>query len=105
MARNILGPVLLGHKIVQQAFVAGVRTGWVPVIGTGQRILENGSGSPRRAIPISIAPLFDEVELVAQNFQHVSLIVGHNCPPRKLRPFDSLPMLAMILVELGTGKL
>jgi hypothetical protein len=75
MARNILSPELLGHKIVQQALMAGMRTRGVPMVRTGERILEDGCRAPRGAIPISIATLLDEIQLVAQNFQYISLIV------------------------------
>src|SRR5271165_5161357 len=64
MTRDILGAVLLGHEIVKQTLMASVRTRRVAVVGAHQRILENGSRSPRGAIPISIAPLLDEVKLI-----------------------------------------
>src|SRR5215469_2496933 len=77
MAGNVVCAVLLGHKVVKQTLMAGMRAGRVPMIGTGKRILEDRSGPPWRAIPISIATLLDEIQFIAQNFQHIPLIFRH----------------------------
>ena len=77
MAGNVVSPEFLRHEVIQQALMAGVRTRGVSMVRTGERILEDGCRAPRRAIPISIATLLDEIQLVAQNFQHVSLIFRH----------------------------
>src|SRR6516164_4957042 len=81
MARNIFVAELLGNEVIQQALMASVRTRRIPVVGTRQRVLEDRSGPPRRAIPTSIATLFNEIQFIAQNLKCISLIFRHNCLP------------------------
>src|SRR5664280_1137575 len=65
MAGHVFRAVFLGNEVIEQALMASMPTHGVPVVGTGKRVLEDGSRPPRRAIPISIASLLQEVEFVA----------------------------------------
>src|SRR5271167_1948047 len=78
MTRRIFRAVFLGDEVIQQALTAGVRARGIAVVGAGQRILKNGSRPPRGAVPVSIAPLLQEVEFVAQYLEHIAFIFRHN---------------------------
>src|SRR5450755_3082545 len=84
MAGYIVRTVFFGHKVVEQALMAGMWPSGIAMIGTAERVLKDRSWSPRSAIPVSVSPLFDEIQLVSQHFQHVSLIFRHDCPPGRL---------------------
>src|ERR1035438_9975256 len=102
---NVIGAVLFRYEIVQQALLASMRTGGVAVVGTSQRILEDGSRSPRRAVPIPISTLLDEVKRIPQNLKHISPIFEQRTLPGTIDSALALPLLAMILVESGTDRL
>src|SRR5215831_10667149 len=99
MAGNIFGAVFFGHKIVKQTLMAGMRTGWVPMIRTSERVLEDRGRSPRGAIPISVTTLFNEIQFIAQNFQYIPLILRHLCLPWGAQAREFAPILATILVD------
>ena len=44
MAGYVVSAILLRDKIVEQAFVAGMRTRGVAMVGAGQRVLETEAG-------------------------------------------------------------
>jgi hypothetical protein len=77
MAGYVFGAVFLGNEVIKQALVTRVLTSGVPVVGASKGILEDGSRPPRRAIPISIASLLQEVEFVPQNLQNVAFVFRH----------------------------
>src|SRR5664279_2195802 len=65
VAWHVFCAVFLGNEVIEQALMASMPAHGIPVVGTGKRVLEDGSWPPRRAIPISIASLLKEVEFVA----------------------------------------
>src|SRR5271157_1600165 len=90
VAGYVFGAVLLGHEVVKQAFAASVRTGWIAVVGTGERVLEDRCRAPGRAVPVAVATLFEKVQLIPQYFEHITLIFRHLrllASPRSLRFF------------------
>src|ERR1035438_1455359 len=78
VAGHVFGAVFLRNEVIEQALVTSVWTRWVPVVRASQRVLEDGSRPPRRAIPISITPLLQEVEFVPQNLQNIASVVRHD---------------------------
>src|SRR5208337_208152 len=91
---HVFGAVFLGHEVIQQALVAGMRAGGISVIRAGQRVLKDRSWSPGRAIPISITSLLQEVEFVAQYLEHVAFIFRHN-PSNQRRSYTPSILLRL----------
>src|ERR1019366_5072729 len=105
MARHVFGAVFLRNAVIEQALMTSVRTGRVPVVGASKRILEDGSRPPRRAIPISIAPLLQEVEFVPQNLQNIAFVFRHGSLPNggaSLAPHSTAIVVSSRTTLLGS---
>ena len=89
-AGNTLCTLGIGHKLLQQAFLARMRPRGVAEIRADRRILKNRRSTPWRMRRPSITSIFQKAQLELQDLQNVAIVLSHRAPQLRLRMTDVL---------------
>lgn len=82
VAGNVFALASGGHKVGEQALAARMGALRIVEVDAGERVLKDGRGLPRRSHRAPIASLLEEIQFELEDVEDVTLINGHDAPPR-----------------------